>query len=66
MVSQLKLERVKRGLSQIDLGRLCGIPFWRVSLIERGIEPKPDERRKLAKTLRISEDSLTRQVEAVQ
>ena len=57
MVSLIKLERIKLGLSQIDLWMQTGIPQWRISLIERGLPPKPDERRKLAEALGIPESS---------
>jgi len=63
MISPMKLERIKRGLSQIDLWMQTGIPQWRISLIERGLPPKPDERRKLAQALRVSEDEITQRVE---
>ena len=57
MVSTMKLERIRRGLSQIDLWVQTGIPQWRISLIERGLPPKPDERQKLAEVLGIAESS---------
>jgi transcriptional regulator with XRE-family HTH domain len=46
-----KLERVKRGMSQCDLWMQTGIPQWRISLIERGLPPKPEEARRLADAL---------------
>ena len=53
VVSKLKLERVRKGLSQADLGSRVSppIPQWRVSLIERGITPRADEIRKIAVAL---------------
>ncbi len=53
-VSPLRIERIKRGKTQIDLWQETGIPQWRISLIERGISPKPDEARKLAEALQVS------------
>ena len=58
MVSPMKLERIKQGLRQMDLWMQTGIPQWRISLIERGLPPKPDERRKLAKALGIPESTI--------
>jgi DNA-binding XRE family transcriptional regulator len=51
MVSSMKVERIKRGLSQTQLWVETGIPQWRISLIERGLPPKPEEARKLAEAL---------------
>jgi transcriptional regulator with XRE-family HTH domain len=51
MISPLKLERIKRGFTQIDLWMKTGIPQWRISLIERGIAPKPEEAQKIAEAL---------------
>ena len=58
MVSVLKLERIKRGKTQTDLFLKTGIPQWRISLIERGISPKSEERRKIAKALGVPEGEL--------
>jgi hypothetical protein len=43
MVSKMKLARVKKEITQIDLWVKTGIPQWRLSLIERGINPTPEE-----------------------
>ena len=51
MVSQMKIERIKKGITQVNLWMKTGIPQWRISLIERGIEPKPAEAQKIAETL---------------
>jgi transcriptional regulator with XRE-family HTH domain len=58
MVSRLKIERVKRGVTQVDLFLKTGIPAWRVSLIERGIPPRDDEAKKLAEALKVGEEEL--------
>lgn len=58
IVTVMKIERVKKGLSQTDLCRESGIPQWRISLIERGIPPKADELKKLSKALGISESDI--------
>ena len=58
MVSPMKLERIKQGLRQMDLWMQTGIPQWRISLIERGLPPKPDEQRKLSKALGMPESTV--------
>lgn len=50
-VSTMKLTRFQKGLTQVDLWQLTGIPQWRLSLIERGLLPKGDEADKIAKAL---------------
>ena len=51
MVSEMKLHRIRKELSQIDLWMKTGIPQWRISLIERGIKPKREEAEKIASVL---------------
>jgi transcriptional regulator with XRE-family HTH domain len=51
MISKMKLERIKKGMSQIDLCMKTDVPQWRISLIERGIVPKPEEAQRIAKAL---------------
>ena len=51
MVSNLKLERIKRETTQMDLSMKTGIPQWRISLIERGIPPMKDEAERIAQAL---------------
>jgi len=51
MISNMRLERTKREITQIDLWMKTGIPQWRISLIERGIQPKLNEKKKIAKVL---------------
>lgn len=58
MVSMLKVERVKRGITHIDLWMKSGVPQWRISLIERGISPKPNEAKKITKALGLDEQIL--------
>lgn len=58
MISQLKLERIKREESQTDLELRTGIPQWRISLIERGIRPKHHEIEKLSIALKMNADAL--------
>lgn len=48
----VRSRRIERGLTQVDLGELVGIPNLKVSNIETGkIKPTPFERAKLAKAL---------------
>jgi len=58
VISNLRIARLRRGKTQIDLWMATGIPQWRISLIERGIVPKPEERRRIAKALGVSEKEL--------
>jgi|RhiMetdeSRZDD1v2_1073273.scaffolds.fasta_scaffold1579781_2 predicted transcriptional regulator len=52
-------EQLRVAFSQYHLARLVDIPQSRVSLIERGlIEPRPDERERIAKALGCSEEEL--------
>lgn len=51
MVSIMKMERIRREITQVDLWMKTGIPQWRLSLIERGIPPKQGEAQKIAKAL---------------
>jgi len=51
MVSAMKLARIKKEMSQVDLWIKTGIPQWRLSLLERGIRPKPEEAQKVAEIL---------------
>jgi len=51
IVSTMKLIRFQKGLTQVDLWQLTGIPQWRLSLIERGLLPKAEEANKISKVL---------------
>jgi transcriptional regulator with XRE-family HTH domain len=51
MVSPMKLTRIKKEITQVDLWMKTGIPQWRLSLIERGIVPKAEEAKKIADVL---------------
>lgn len=67
MISPLKLERIKRGITQIDLWMKTEIPQWRISLIERGIAPKPEEAQKISEALNCRlEDVFPRRAESFQ
>jgi transcriptional regulator with XRE-family HTH domain len=62
MISFLRLERLKRGLRQQDLWFETGIPQWRISLIENGMRPRPDEREKLSEFLGIPEEKIDERI----
>jgi len=51
MISELKLARIKREMTQVDLWLKTDIPQWRISLIERGLIPRSEEKRKIADVL---------------
>ncbi len=50
----IKLLRQGRKFTQAELAEKSDIPQWRISLLERGIPPKPDEAARL-------QDALTRE-----
>lgn len=55
----LKLARVGLDLSQWDLAVRLNMSVWRLHKIERGqIDPTPEERKLLAKVLKIGADAL--------
>lgn len=54
LVSELKLTRVRKGLSQYELSQETGIPPWRISLIERGVSPTHQEAEAIANAFRTS------------
>jgi len=58
MVSELKIKRIRQGLSQVELGLQSDIPQWRISLIERGIRPKKYEVRKISTALKVSTEEV--------
>jgi predicted transcriptional regulator len=52
-------EQLQVAFSQYHLARLADIPQSRISLIERGlVEPRPDERERIAKALGCPEEHL--------
>ena len=58
MISRMKLERVKKEISQMDLYFATGVPQWRLSLIERGIVPNVEEAEKISSALGINPNDL--------
>jgi transcriptional regulator with XRE-family HTH domain len=53
-----KIERIKRELTQAELAALTGVPQPRISLLERGIKPRPEEVEALAAAFKISPEKL--------
>lgn len=53
-----KIERVKRELTQAELAALSGVPQHRISLLERGIKPRPEEAKALADAFEVSPEEL--------
>ncbi len=52
MVMDWKLERIKRGLRQIELARLAGIDRSRLSMIENGwLDAKAEELKKIRRVI---------------
>ena len=51
VLSKIKLARVTQGLTQADIWKKTDIPQWKVSLIERGLQPSKDEAERLATVL---------------
>ena len=50
----LRMERILKGFNQYDIALKTGIPQSKISLIERGyLEPKKEEKRKIAKALNL-------------
>ena len=64
MVTKMKIERVKRGLSQIKLAKIAEAAAGDVSRIELGrMIPYPGQARRLAKVLALNEQELQQPVE---
>ena len=58
MISPMKLERIKKEITQIDLWMMTRIPQWRISLIERGVPATPEEMKKIVSALGVPEQDL--------
>jgi transcriptional regulator with XRE-family HTH domain len=50
MGTKLKIERIKKGWTQVEVSRRTHgiVPQHRISMMENGQQPKPDERAALA------------------
>jgi transcriptional regulator with XRE-family HTH domain len=61
MPLNIKISRVKQGLTQLTVSQASNISQGRLSLLERGlIEPTTDERQRLAEVLHAAPMSLFR------
>jgi len=60
MLTKIKFERLNRGLRQEDVATMTGgvVPQHRLSLLERGVKPRPDEARALADVFKLEPGEL--------
>ena len=60
MLTKVKLERIQRGLRQADVAALTKgkVPQHRLSLLERGVTPNPDEVKALADAFNVNPEEL--------
>lgn len=56
--SKMKILRITIGKSQKILEQETGIGQWKISQIERGLPPNPDEAAKIAKALGVNKSNL--------
>ena len=56
--SKMKLQRVKFGISQVELSEITGLSQAKISLIERGLQPSKKEARIIAFELGLTADKL--------
>jgi hypothetical protein len=60
MLTKVKLERIQRGMRQADVAALTKgkVPQHRLSLLERGVTPNPDEVKALADAFQVNAEEL--------
>lgn len=60
MLNKIKFERLNRGLRQVDVATLTGgiVPQHRLSILERGVRPRPDEAKALADVFNMDKEEL--------
>jgi hypothetical protein len=60
MLTKIRLERLNRGMRQMDVVAMCDgqVPQHRLSLIERGLPPQPAEAMMLAEVFGIDPEQL--------
>ena len=56
--SKMKIRRITVGKSQTGLEEDTGIGQWRISLIERGLPPQPNEAAKIASALGVKPEDI--------
>ena len=59
MIHPIKLQRVLRGLTQLELSRQTGIPNNKICLVERGYKTlRTDEIQKICQVLQVAPEQL--------
>jgi DNA-binding XRE family transcriptional regulator len=56
--SKMKIRRIMMGKSQTGLGEDAGLGQWRISLIERGLPPQPNEAALIASALGVRPEDI--------
>jgi DNA-binding XRE family transcriptional regulator len=56
--SKMKIQRITMGKSQTSLGEDASMGQWRISLIERGLPPQPNEAALIASALRVRPEDI--------
>jgi transcriptional regulator with XRE-family HTH domain len=54
MVSKMKIERLRKGYTLETLEKSCGVPYYRLWMIENGLLPKPDQIVEIAQALDVT------------
>jgi transcriptional regulator with XRE-family HTH domain len=59
-MTTIKIERIKRGLRQTDVATMTEgiVPQHRLSLLERGVRPRPEEVKALADAFKMNPEEL--------
>jgi hypothetical protein len=59
-MTTVKIERIKRGLRQVDVAALTKgkVPQYRLSLLERGVTPRPEEVKAIADAFKMNPEEL--------
>ena len=60
MLTKVKLERIQRGLRQSDVATMTEgiVPQHRLSLLERGVRPRPEEVKALSDAFKVNPEEL--------
>lgn len=51
MITPMRIKRVMREMTQMDVSLRADLPQWKVSLFERGVCPRSDEALRIAEVL---------------
>jgi transcriptional regulator with XRE-family HTH domain len=59
-MTTIKIERIRRGLRQCDVAAMTEgiVPQHRLSLLERGVRPRPEEAKALANAFKMDSAEL--------